>query len=556
MKKFLTFLVVLLILSLVISACSTKTTTTTSSQPPTTTQPQQTTTSTTTSKPPTTTQPQQTTTTNTTTTTTPAAGTPKKGGTLRVLQVNGPSNLSYIPEQNMTDETNAKAYAETLVYWAGNGEFMPELAKSWDFDQVNKTLTFHLQEGVTFQDGTVFDAEAVRWNVQLLIDNKRLANGQFVDSIEVVDPLTFRYHLNGWMTPQIMLHSYGYNLMTMYSPTAFKTNGKDWAVGHFVSTGAFKFDSYTRDVSLKIVRYDNYWRGKQYPYLDAIQFIFVADNTIAATKLQAGEADAWSGAPLKETNDLLKKGFIKYSLANMYSDIVPDSKTDGPFKDIRVRQALEYAIDKEGLAAAFGYGLLKPVYQVGPVGSAGYNPNFLERKYNVTRAKELLSDAGYGSGFKTNILTLASSQDQAAALQAMLSQVGITATVDVADIGRYMGALYGPGWGGGLLLFSVPVDPVFAIGWFVHFGPRAIFPYPSVQWPPEYKALTDAVYNAPDAASLAKATQNMITLVDGQAMVIPTIELLTIYVAKDYVKTNRYQDHFMVWHTYQDWLNK
>jgi ABC-type oligopeptide transport system substrate-binding subunit len=77
-----------------------------------------------------------------------------------------------------------------------------------------------------------------------------------------------------------------------------------------------------------------------------------------------------------------------------------------------------------------------------------------------------------------------------------------------------------------------------------------------VQWPPEYKPLTDAVYNAPDAAGLAKATKDMITLVDGQAMVIPLIEAPTIYVAKDYVKSNRYQDHFMVWHTYQDWLNK
>jgi peptide/nickel transport system substrate-binding protein len=353
-----------------------------------------------------------------------------------------------------------------------------------------------------------------------------------------------------------MLHSYGYNLMTMYSPTAFKNNGKDWCVNHFVSTGAFKFDSYTRDVSLKIVRYENYWRGPQYPYLDAIQWIFVADNTIASTKLQAGEADAWGGAPLKETNDLVKMGFVSHSLPNMYGDLVPDSKTDGPFKDPRVRQALEYAIDKEGLASAFGYGMLKPVNQVGPPGSAGYNPNFAERTFNVGKAKELLAAAGYANGFSTSILTMAMGQDQAAALQAMLSQVGIQVKVDVADVGRYMGALYGPGWNGGLLLFSVPVDPVFCIGWFVHFGPRAIFPYPSLQWPAQYAKLTDAVYNAPDSASLAKATQDMITLADDQAMVIPLIQSLTIFVAKDYVKTDLYQDHFMVWHTYLNWLDK
>jgi len=456
----------------------------------------------------------------------------------------------------MTDETNAKAYAETLVYWAGNGEFKPELAKSWEFDEAAKTLTFHLQEGVTFHDGAPFNAEAVRWNVQLLIDNNRLANGQFVDSIEVVDEYTFRYHLNEWMSPPIMLHSYGYNLMTMYSPTAFETNGKDWCISHFVSTGPFKFDSYTRDVSLRIVRYDNYWRGPEYPYLDAIEWTFVADVTIAATKLKAGEADAWSGPPLKETNDLINLGFVAYSLPNMYSDLVIDNKTEGPFKNLKVREAVEYAIDREGLAAAFGYGMLKPVNQVGPVGSAGYNPDFKERNYNPDMARSLLADAGYPNGFNTTILTLQTSQDVAAALQAMLGQVGIHVTVDVADSGRYMGSLYGPGWGGGLLLFSVPVDPIFAQGWFVHFGPRAIFPYPSVEWPPEYMALTEKVYTAPDAAALAEATKEMITMVNELAIVIPLIDQLTIYVAKDYVKTNRYKDHFMVWHTCEDWLDK
>jgi peptide/nickel transport system substrate-binding protein len=479
-----------------------------------------------------------------------------KGGTLRVIQVNGPTNLSYVPEQNMTDETNAKAYAETLVYWAGNGEFKPELAKSWDLDETKKTLTFHLQEGVNFQDGTPFNAYAVQWNVQLLIDNKRLANGQYVDSIEVIDNYTFRYHLNGWMSPQLLLHSYGYNLLTMYSPSAFQKNGKEWCITHFVSTSAFKFDKYVRDVSLRVVRYDNYWRGPQYPYLDAIEFIFVADSTIASTKMQAKEGDAWGGPPLKEANDLLKLGLVNYSQPNMYGDIIPDNKTEGPFKNVKVRQALEYAIDKEGLAAAFGYGLLKPVNQVGPPGTAGYNPNFQERKFDTKKAQSLLKEAGYPNGFNTTILTMQGTQDQAAAIQAMLGQVGIQAKVDVADVGRYFGAIYGPGWNGGLLLFAVPVDPVFCIGWFVHFGPRAIFPYPSLQWPDEYKNMTQKVYNAPDSASLAKATQDMITMVDEQAIIIPTINVLTMYVTRPYVKTNRYQDHFMVWHTYEDWMEK
>ena len=153
-------------------------------------------------------------------TTTSSGGKPQSGGTERVIWQTGISNLSLVSKQGMTDETLAKAYAETLCYYAGTGDFKPELAKSWDIDNTAKTLTFHLQTGVKFQDGTDFNADAVKWNVQNLIDSKRLDNGNYVDSIEVKDENTFVYHLNTMMAPSLMLHSYGYDLLTMFSPSS------------------------------------------------------------------------------------------------------------------------------------------------------------------------------------------------------------------------------------------------------------------------------------------------------------------------------------------------
>jgi len=492
--------------------------------------------------------------------TSPVAGTPKRGGTLRVLWQTGISNLSYIPEQSMTDETLAKAYAETLVYYSGSGDFKPELAKSWDIDPVAKTLTFHLQQGVKFHDGTDFNAQAVKWNVQNLINSKRLANGQYVDGIEVVDDYTFRYKLNAMLTPSMMLHSYGYNLLTMFSPTAFEKNGgRDWAVSHFVSTGPFKFGSWEQDVSMKIVRNENYWRGSQYPYLDAIEFTFVADSTIASTKMQAGEADAWAGPPLKEATDLKMKGFnLIIGVGGFYSELIPDNASEGSiFKDKRVREAIEYAIDRDALAEGLGYGILKAVKQTGgPSTSQGYNPNFPVREYNPQKAKQLLAEAGYPNGFKTKILVMQGSNDLAQGIQAYLADVGIQAEVDVADPGRFIGAIYQGGWSGSLLLWSVPVDPEFAIGWFVHFGPQPIFPYPSLKWPDEYRALVEKVRLAPTVEEMRKATMEMMTFVSEGAYLIPLMESLNLYVVKNYVKTNRYKDHFMVWHNYEDWLDK
>ena len=492
---------------------------------------------------------------------TPPPDAPKSGGTLRVIWQTGISNLSHVAEQGMTDETLAKAYAETLVYYSGSGDFKPELAKSWEIDETNKTLTFYLEEGVKFHDGTPFNAEAVKWNVQNLIDSKRLANGQYVDSIEVVDEYTFRYNLNAVFTPSIMLHSYGYNLHTQFSPTAFEQNGgRDWAVSHYVSTGAFKFDSWEQDVSMKIVRNDDYWRGEEYPYLDAIEFIFVADPTIAAAKMQAGEADAWGGPPLKEATDLEAMGFeLIIGIGGFYSELIPDNVTEGSvYKDPKVREALEYAIDRDAMAVGLGYGKLKPVTQTGgPEYSQGYNPNFSVREYNVQKAKDLLAEAGHPDGFKTTILVMqGGQQDMATSIQASLADVGIEAEVDVADPGRFIGSIYQGGWNGGLLLWMVPIDPEFAIGWFVHFGPQPIFPYPSLQWPDEYFNLVENVRLAPSVDDMRKATMDMMTLVSEGAYLIPLIDALNLYIVKDYVKTERYQDHFMVWHNYNDWLDK
>ena len=531
-KYFLVFLSVLLISVTLLGSCGEPETTTPTTTQPTKTEP-------------------------TVTTTEPTAG-PKSGGIFRRIYRDFPSNLSYIPEQNLADESMAKAYAETLVYWAGDGEFKPELAKSWEIDTTAKTLTFQLQEGVTFHDGTPFNAEAVRANVQLLIDSQRLANGQYVDSIEVVDEYTFRYNLNALFTPQMMLHSYGYNLLTMFSPTALEENGKEWAVSHYVSTGPFKFESFERDVSLKMVRYDDYWRGAPYPYLDGIEIIFVADVTIASTKFQAGEGDAVSGLTLKEAVDLENRGYKAIpQIGGFYSDLIPDTKSeDSIFKDPKVREAIEYAIDRDGLAAALGYGKSVAVKSLGPEGTQGYDPNFQIREYNPQKARDLLADAGYPEGFKTTIYQLQGATDQTEAIQTFLADVNIEAEIQVEDAGKFFGRIYGEGWAGGMLFFSCPVDPEFAIGWFVHFGPQPIFPYVSLEWPAGYYDLVEDVRLAPTIDAMHDATREMMTFLNERAVIIPLITQPTVYITQDYVHTTLNQNHFMTWHNYMDWMDK
>ena len=485
---------------------------------------------------------------------TPTVAPPTRGGTMRIVGATGLVDLGWPPKMNPTDEATAKAYTEALVRWDKSGEFTGELAESWDFDQANKTITFHLRKGIKFQDGTDFNAEAVRYCAQLRIDSKRMVDAKYIDSMKVIDDNTFRYNLNTWINPAKALHSWAYGL-TIYSPTAL-AKGEEWNTTNYVSTGPFKFESFERDVSLKVVRFDGYWRGPEFPYLDAIEFKFFADTTTMSAAMQAGEGDAWA-APIKEALDLEKAGLKLITQPGMYTEIVPDDKTPGSiWANKKVREALEYAIDRPALVQGLGYGKFIPMKMLAPPGTTGYNADYPERKYDPAKAKQLLTEAGYPNGFKTKMLVFQGNLDLPQAIQKYAADVNIEIELDVADPGRFFGALFKDGWNGGLLQWMVPVDPEFAIGWLVHFGREPIIFYSSLQWPDKYWELVDKFYFAPDAVTGRQATKDMMTFASEEAQLIPLFDTISTYVVQPYVHTEYYTNHFMTWDTYKWWMEK
>jgi hypothetical protein len=134
--------------------------------------------------------------------------------------------------------------------------------------------------------------------------------------------------------------------------------------------------------------------------------------------------------------------------------------------------------------------------------------------------------------------------------------VNIDAEIQVEDPGKFIGRIYAEGWENGLLFFSCPVDPEFAIGWFVHFGPQPIFPYVSLKWPDGYYDLVEEVRLAPTIDEMHDATREMMTFLSNDAIIIPLISSTGHLVTENYVHTTRNQDHFMVWHNYMDWMDK
>ena len=161
----------------------------------------------------------------------------QQGGILRGIRGTFPNCLSYAPEMFPVDSIFALPYAERLCGWDEDGNQMPELAESWDVDLKNKTIIWHLRKGVKFHDGTDFNAEAARWNYQLLMDNMRLLDQDLLKSIEVVDEYTLKMNLNDVTCVSVMNYGWAF----MFSPTAYEKNGgKEWARKNAVGTGPFK----------------------------------------------------------------------------------------------------------------------------------------------------------------------------------------------------------------------------------------------------------------------------------------------------------------------------
>ena len=194
--------------------------------------------------------------------TSPAATTPqpKYGGTMRWIESLGPTTpIGYPPEIAGPSGVTPQISLQVLLKEYLDGSIGPNLASSYEVDSSkdNPSITFHLQKGVKFHDGTDFNAQAVRWNYEEI--KKAPANASNTNnwkSVDVIDDYTIRISLKEWKNSVIrsFADSWGY----IVSPTAFQKNGLDWARYNMVGTGPFTQTGFQRDVTLTGARNLNY----------------------------------------------------------------------------------------------------------------------------------------------------------------------------------------------------------------------------------------------------------------------------------------------------------
>ena len=532
-KKILVTIAVLLVAVFLITACGTKTTTTTTS-------------STTTSNPATTTS----TTTSTTTTATTKA--PKSGGIFRFADPRAPSTtLGWFAEAGAQGGMWTSGNLETLMEVDMNNNFVPCLATDWKISDDLSSITFSLRKGVKFHDGSDFNAAVAKWNIDQMIAAKVGLNYTYMTAVETPDDYTLK----------ISLSKYNNTIMntlasvSMLSKNAFDTQGKEWMRWNPIGTGPFKFVSFQRDVMIKFTKNTNYWRPGL-PYLDGVEMYFAPDPTTEVNAFLAGDYDSIGGDLLNPFLDQLKGSTILRGYSGLYT-LAPDSKNaDSPWSNLKVRQALDYAIDRDAITKARGFGGWLPVNQFANPDTTSYNKSLVGRSYDPAKAKALLAEAGYPAGFSTKLLvdSTSSDKDAATAIQANMEAVGIKTELNWLDFASY-GNFRTKGWNNGVLAgmagFFANHNQITDFYW----SQTATF-YPSVIKTDELQALHTASLNAKnyDPLLYQKVSQNMFDNVEN----LPLWASARMEATKPFVQnTDFYKlSAWPQWRPYQAWLDK
>jgi peptide/nickel transport system substrate-binding protein len=485
-----------------------------------------------------------------TTATPPASETPKLGGTFKMIEPYGPSNtLGWFadPTASSTGMYMAPMF-ECLLGFDDKGVIAPQLAESWKVADDMKSITLNIRKGVLFHDGSMLTGKVIKWHFDKMIEAK-VALVATMTTVDLIDDYTVRINLSAYSNTLLS------DLTTAWIPSqdTFEKKGADYQRWNPVGTGPFKFDSYKDGAYIKFTKFDKYWQpGK--PYLNALEMDFVGDAVTAQTAFLTGQVDAIGGIVGQVHADLVKQGYPYLKINDAAATLVSDSKNpDSPYNNIKVRMALDYAIDRNAIVKARGFGWWDTTYQYAQPGTPVYISNLVERAYNPAKAKQLLTEAGYPNGFETTMYT-GSDAETMSSLQAYLKDVGINAKLETTTVASQT-SYSTKGWKNGLL-----VTPA-AFGSNVNKNYKTYFLTSSPLWISTQKSPElDQLWNA---AALSKVydpalTQKMVQYVYDSAMINPLWATTRADILQKYVHGTGLYTHgsFLLWTPADIWLSK
>lgn len=479
--------------------------------------------------------------------------TPSSGGVLKLAMNNGAVNIGYMPQARTIEETIIGGAAlETLTRFDSKGNFVPWLAVSWEQDIAGKTITYKLQQGVKFHDGTDFNASAVKWNLdQLLAVEKREFSN--LASAEVVDDYTVKLNLKSWDSTMIETVT---NFLWIMSPDSFEKLGEDNFAKKPVGTGPFVIDDFNQDVVVKFKKFDSYWQeGK--PYLDGLEFHFIKDPMTASASFQAGDVDGYLMAPTNIIKELASGNNIVKLVSGLGARgggfITDSANPKSPFADVKVRKAFGYAIDSEAILNSLFGDTVISTNQWGLSTTWSYNPKVEGQPYDPGKAKQLLAEAGYPDGFKTKLTGGPGDNDRLTAVQAFLKEVGIDAQIDIVETGKYKDLTGAESNWEGIITYNSRGDADLALYMSRNFAPGGPLYANNILHPDDVTKLLSDAKVAPDQETKTKISHELQKLVyDEYALAYPEYITTSPAILKTYVKDSGINETYMTFFRPED----
>ncbi|MBM3623566.1 MAG: ABC transporter substrate-binding protein [Alphaproteobacteria bacterium] len=363
---------------------------------------------------------------------------PVRGGYFRVAaeQYIGKMNPNHWP---VNDWVSMGYFHERLMF--NDGQYKPTvpwLAESVKFEDP-KTVLMRLREGVTFHDGSAFDAASIKYQMEWIKDAKNQAwtLGMMapLESIEIVDPLTLRWKFKQpWAAFNgVMTNVPGYAL----SAKALQADGDKYDIDP-KGTGPYLLEEASPGNYLKLKRNPNWWFAKasghpDMPYFDGIHVSVIPDPAVRLANLRAGKIDALTLEKSQYAAVRNDPNLNIYRFPGNHTAGLRFNTTKGVFQDIRLRKAVSHAIDRRALIAGTQFGLARIASCIFPGDHWCHNPELKPVAFDPDLSKKLLAEAGHANGLtvKGYYPNTAIGQTVAEAVRNMLGKVGITWQVDL-----------------------------------------------------------------------------------------------------------------------------
>ncbi len=387
--------------------------------------------------------------------TAPPAAKVKRGGTLIRADFRDATTFDPIFALNSGEVAESSAL-EALLSWnlvdekTGKHEPGSWLAESWQVVDP-KTITLKLQKGVKFHDGSEFNAEVVKWNLDRAKNHPKTVAKAYVgaiNSVDAVDPSTVKLNLTGpsatiFVNLTNAAGGTGSTFSLITSKAAYDKQGEEAMQRTAVGTGPFTLVDWKRDDRATYKKFDGYWKngedGQKLPYLDAIEVRVLRDRSVAALEARAGTVHIFKQLEPKDVASVTSNPELVFF--NTPWAAAPHSIAINPAREpfgnnLKLRQAAQYSIDREAIAKTLGFGHMVPAYyHFWHAAMPGYDEKNPKYTLDVDKAKALVKEAGFpdGANIEINFTSNAVGRNFTELAQAMMAKAGIQVKANGMD---------------------------------------------------------------------------------------------------------------------------